>query len=220
VRLAEEALGGASADGGPTAEAARYAGGEFREDRSLEQVHLVLGFQGISSTDDDFYAGSVLSSLLGGGMSSRLFQEVREKHGLVYSIYSFLSPYIDDGLFALYAGTGKEHLEKLVPLVCDELCKVRETVTEDEVARSRVQLKSSVLMHLESTSSRCEQLARQLMIHDRPLPIDEIVANVEAVDAEAVMRVARRMTASVPTLAALGSVGDLEAFDDISNRLQ
>jgi predicted Zn-dependent peptidase len=220
VRLAEEALGGASADGGPTAEAARYAGGEFREDRSLEQVHLVLGFQGISSTDDDFYAGSVLSSLLGGGMSSRLFQEVREKHGLVYSIYSFLSPYIDDGLFALYAGTGKEHLEKLVPLVCDELCKVRETVTEDEVARSRVQLKSSVLMHLESTSSRCEQLARQLMIHDRPLPIDEIVANVEAVDAEAVMRVARRVTASVPTLAALGPVGDLEAFDDISNRLQ
>jgi predicted Zn-dependent peptidase len=220
VRIAEDALGNASADGGPTFEAARYEGGEYREERDLEQVHLVLGFQGIANVDDDFYAGSVLSSLLGGGMSSRLFQEVREKHGLVYSIYSFLSPYSDDGLFALYAGTGEEHLGKLIPIVCDELLKVRETVTEDEVARSRTQLKASVLMHLESTSSRCEQLARQLMIHSRPLPIDEIVANVEAVDAAAVMDVARRLTASKPTVAALGPIADLEPFEAMSRRLQ
>ena len=222
VSLAEEALAGVGvgADGGPAIEAARYAGGEYRETRDLEQVHIVLGFQGVSYGEDDFYSGSVLSSLFGGGMSSRLFQEVREKHGLVYSIYSFLSPYSDDGLFAVYAGTGEEHLESLIPIVCDELCKIRETVTDDEVARARTQLKSSILMSLESTSSRCEQLARQLMIYGRPLPVDEVVERIEAVDANAVMRVARRLTSSTPTLAALGPVSKLESFATLSKRLR
>jgi predicted Zn-dependent peptidase len=220
VSLAEEALSGVGTDGGSTIEPARYAGGEYRESRDLEQVHIVLGFQGVSYREDDFYSGSVLSSLFGGGMSSRLFQEVREKHGLVYSIYSFLSPYSDDGLFAVYAGTGEEHLKTLVPIVCDELCKIRETVTEDEVARARTQLKSSILMSLESTSSRCEQLARQLMVYGRPLPVDEIVGRIEAVDADGVMRAARRVTSSTPTLAALGPVTNLESFEMLAKRLQ
>ena len=220
VGLAEEALSGVGADSVSAIEAARYAGGEYRETRDLEQVHIVLGFQGVSYGEDDFYSGSVLSSLFGGGMSSRLFQEVREKHGLVYSIYSFLSPYSDDGLFAVYAGTGEEHLKTLVPIVCDELCKIRQTVTEDEVARARTQLKSSILMSLESTSSRCEQLARQLMIYGRPLTVDEIVGRIEAVDADAVMQVARRMTSSIPTLATLGPVSGLETFERLSQRLR
>ena len=220
VSLAEEALSGVGTDSVSAIEAARYAGGEYREARDLEQVHIVLGFQGVSYGEDDFYSGSVLSSLFGGGMSSRLFQEVREKHGLVYSIYSFLSPYSDDGLFAVYAGTGEEHLKTLVPIVCDELCKIRQTVTEDEVARARTQLKSSILMSLESTSSRCEQLARQLMIYGRPLTVDEIVGRIEAVDADAVMQVARRMTSSIPTLATLGPVSGLETFERLSQRLR
>ncbi len=220
VSLAEEALSGLGADSRPAIEAARYAGGEYRETRDLEPVHIVLGFQGVSYGEDDFYSGSVLSSLFGGGMSSRLFQEVREKHGLVYSIYSFLSPYSDDGLFAVYAGTGEEHLKTLVPIVCDELCKIRETVTEDEVERARTQLKSSILMSLESTSSRCEQLARQLMIYGRPLPVDEVVGRIETVDADGVMQVARRVTSSTPTLAALGPVTNLESFETLAKRLQ
>ena len=99
-------------------------GGDFREERDLEQVHLVLGFEGVGYRDPDFYPLSVLSTLLGGGMSSRLFQEVREKRGLVYSIYSFPSSYSDTGLFGIYAGTGEKEVEELVPLICDELRKL------------------------------------------------------------------------------------------------
>ena len=163
-------------------EPARYRGGDFREERDLEQVHLVLGFEGIGYRDPDFYPLSVLSTLLGGGMSSRLFQEAREKRGLVYSIYSFPASYTDTGLFGIYAGTGEDEVEELVPLVCDELRKVVLDVGEAEISRARAQLKSGMLMALESTSARCEQLARQLMIFGRPVPIAESVARIEAVD--------------------------------------
>ena len=106
--LAADAFSGLSPGEEPTAEPTRYEGGEFRENRDLEQAHVVLGFAGISYEDPDFHAASVLSTLLGGGMSSRLFQEVREKRGLAYSVYSFLSCYQDGGLFGIYAGTGAE----------------------------------------------------------------------------------------------------------------
>ena len=108
VKLAEDAFGGLNKGNGADLETASYAGGDFRKERDLEQAHLLLGFDGISYNDDDFYTASVLSTLLGGGMSSRLFQEIREKHGLVYSIYSFLSCYSDGGLFGVYAGSGGE----------------------------------------------------------------------------------------------------------------
>jgi predicted Zn-dependent peptidase len=114
------------------AEPARYEGGEYREHRALEQLHLVLGFPGIGYHDPDFYAESVLSTILGGGMSSRLFQEVREKRGLAYSIYSFASFYDDSGLFGVYAGTGGDDAEELVPVLCDELLQAA-----DRLARKR-----------------------------------------------------------------------------------
>ena len=219
VGLADAAFAGAPAGGDPDHEPARYVGGEAREDRDLEQVQLVLGFEGLSYEDDDFYAASVLSTLFGGGMSSRLFQEVREKRGLVYSIYSFLSCYTDGGLFGVYAGTGSDEVGELVPLLCDEIHKVRERVGDDEVVRARAQLKASILMSMESTSSRCEQLARQLTIFGRPLPPDEIVARIDAVDADGVRRVVQRLTGSRPTLAALGPIGGLEGFDALAKRL-
>ena len=123
--------------GAPAArEAARYVGGDVRVDRDLEQVHITLGFEGLAYDDDDYYAASVLSALLGGGMSSRLFQEVREKRGLVYSIYSYQSAYADGGLFGVYAGTGSGEVTELMPLIADELNKVRLSVDEDEVARA------------------------------------------------------------------------------------
>ncbi len=202
-----------------TEEGARYQGGDFREDRDLEQVHLVLGFDGVSYDDPDFYSASVMSALLGGGMSSRLFQEVREKRGLVYSIYSFSSSYRDGGLFAIYAGTGQDEVTELIPVVCDEVLKVCQSIDEVEVARARAQLKASILMSLESTSSRCEQLARQMLVYGRPMPVDEVVRQVEAVDAEACMKVARRLFATTPTVAAIGQVEQVEDYDRIRKRL-
>ena len=203
---------------GPT-EAARYVGGDFRQARDLEQVHLVLGFPGVGYADRDYYAATVYSTLLGGGMSSRLFQEIREKHGLVYSIHSFASSYVDGGLFGIYAGTGAAEVAELVPLVCDEVVKAADTVDAEEVRRARAQLKAGILMAREGPSARSEQLAQQLLVYGRPLPLDEIMARVDAVDVEEVSAVARRLRAGPLTVTALGPVDRLEPYDRIKARL-
>jgi predicted Zn-dependent peptidase len=200
-------------------EPARYVGGDFRETKPLEQVQAVLGFDGVSYDDPDFYAISVLSTLFGGGMSSRLFQEVREKHGLAYSIYSFSSSYTDAGLFGIHAGTGEREVAELLPVVVEEIAKVCRAVDADEVARARAQLKASILMSLESTSARCEQLARQLMVFGRVVPVPEVIRRIEAVDGGAVMKVARRIFASRPTLAVLGPVGRVAPYADLARWL-
>ncbi len=219
VAMARERLGDTPEGNGFDRQGAAYKGGDFRESRDLEQVHLVFGFEGLPYHDDDFYAASVLSTLFGGGMSSRLFQEARENRGLVYSIYTFVSCYSDGGVFGIYAGTGQDETEELIPLVCDECKKVADKVHEDEVKRARAQLKANVLMSLESSSSRCEQRARQLTIYGRPIPMDELVEKIEAVDTEAVRRVAERFFASVPTFAAMGPLGRVEDYDGIAKRL-
>ncbi|WP_119462128.1 M16 family metallopeptidase [Rhodospirillaceae bacterium SYSU D60014] len=201
-------------------EPARYQGGDFRQPRDLEQVHLVLGFDGVGYRDPDHYAASVLSTLLGGGMSSRLFQEIREKRGLVYSIYSFASAYTDGGLFGIYAGTGETEAADLVPLICDELVRLPETLDDEEIRRARAQLKAGILMARESTGARCEQLAQHLLVFDRPLSTAEVVAKIDAVDGPQLSRVARRLAASRPTVAALGPIDRVEAFDAIAARLR
>ena len=218
--LAADAFSGLSAGAAPATEPTRYEGGDFRENRDLEQAHVVLGFEGICYEDPDFHAASVLSTILGGGMSSRLFQEVREKRGLAYSVYSFLSCYQDGGLFGIYAGTSERETGQLIPVVADEILKVRDGVGEDELARARAQIKSSILMSLESTSARCEQLARQMMVFGRPIPVAETVAKIEAVDAAAVARAARRMTAGKPILATLGPIAGVEGFDSFAARVE
>jgi predicted Zn-dependent peptidase len=219
VKLAEDAFGGLKKGNDANLETASYAGGDFRKERDLEQAHLLLGFNGMSYNDDDFYTASVLSTLLGGGMSSRLFQEIREKHGLVYSIYSFLSCYSDGGLFGVYAGSGGEESSRVMPLVCDEMRRVCDDVTDHEVQRTRSQLKASILMSLESTMSRCEQMARQIAVFGRPLSVEEVVAKIEAVDVEAVKKVAQRIVSSTPTLTALGPVSNLETYEETVGRL-
>jgi predicted Zn-dependent peptidase len=201
-------------------EPARYQGGDFRQSRDLEQVHLILGFDGVGYRDPDHYAASVLSTLLGGGMSSRLFQEIREKRGLVYSIYSFASAYTDGGLFGIYAGTGEAEAADLVPLICDELVRLPETLDDEEIRRARAQLKAGILMARESTGARCEQLAQHMLVFDRPLSTAEVVAKIDAVDGPQLSRVARRLAASRPTVATLGPIDRVEAFDAIAARLR
>ncbi len=196
-----------------------YAGGEFREARELDQVHIVLGFPSVSFADPDYYAALLLSTLLGGGMSSRLFQEVREKRGLVYSIYSFAAPFIDGGLFGIYAGTGESEAEELMPVTLAELRKVQADVRSEELERARAQVKAGLLMSLESTGSRCEQLARQLQVFGRVIPTEEIVAKIGAVTLEDVRRAARRIFGGRPTLATLGPADRVPALPVIVDRL-
>jgi predicted Zn-dependent peptidase len=198
---------------------ARYAGGEFRETQELDQVHLVLGFPSMAYDDPQYHAGLLLSTLLGGGMSSRLFQEVREKRGLVYAISSFLSPYVDGGTFGIYAGTGEKEVAELVPVVLGELAAVQQAVTEDELRRAKAQVKASLLMSLESTGSRCEQIAHHIHTWGRVIPMEESLARLAAVTTEDVAAAARRMFRSSPTLAAVGPVAKLPGLPVIAEKL-
>ena len=203
----------------PASEAAVYGGGDCRMTRELEQAHLVLGFDGIAYDDPDFYTLQVLSTLLGGGMSSRLFQEVREKRGLAYSVFTFSSSYADGGIFGVYAGAGEAELGELVPVMAGELVKACEAVGDDEVARARAQLKAGLLMSLESTQARAERLGRHMLLFGRPLPIAEMIERVDAIDADAVRRTAARiLRGGRPTVAALGPVAGLESHDAITAR--
>lgn len=220
VELAAAAFEGYPAVAKAEVESARYAGGDCREPRDLEQVHLLLGFDSVGYLDADYYTAMVYSTLLGGGMSSRLFQEVREKRGLVYSIYSFASSYRDGGLFGIYAGTGESEVEDLLPVVCDELGKSVAAIAEDELLRARAQIKAGILMSLESSSARCEQLAQQILVYGRPLTVPEVVERIEAVDPAALRRFAGRLLKSAPTLASLGPIGRVESLERVAARLR
>ena len=219
AEIVSRAFDGLAETNGLALEPAVYGGGDFRQTRELEQVHLVLGFEGLRYEDPEYYALSVLSTLLGGGMSSRLFQEIRELRGLAYSVYAFGASYIDSGLFGVYAGTGQDEAAELVPVLCEELKKVQGGIPDDEMQRARAQIKAGVLMSLESTASRCEQMARQIHVFGKTLPVDEIIARIDAVDADAVTRVAGRVFDTRPTLAALGPVSGVQEFGDITAML-
>lgn len=199
--------------------AADYRGGEHRLDKELEQAHVILGFRGVHRTDDAYFAAHTLATLLGGGMSSRLFQEVREKRGLVYSVYSFHSAYTDDGIFGIYAGTGPDKLPELVPVVCDEIKKLVGSVGETELNRAKMQLRAGMLMGQESMSTRADSSAKALLLNGRIRTIPEILGKIDAVDIPALDSVARRIFGSKPTLAALGPLKQLESFDTLSARL-
>ena len=196
-------------------EDAVYKGGEFREDRDLDQVHMVLGFPSVGYGDIDYYPTLLLSTLLGGGMSSRLFQEIREKRGLVYSIYSFASPFVDGGLFGIYAGTGESEAAEVMPVTLDELRKVQTEVTEAELNRARAQVKASLLMSLESTGSRCEQIARQIQVFGRVIPTQETVVKINAVTTEDIQRAATRHFRATPTLATMGPADKVPTLREI-----
>ncbi|PHZ85623.1 peptidase M16 [Paremcibacter congregatus] len=198
-------------------EGAAYHGGSYLRDRKLEQVNLLLGFNGISFDDPDFYTAQIMSMILGGGMSSRLFQEVRETRGLVYSIYSFMQSYLDGGSFAIHAGTGPEQVRELIPVVAEEMHKMSHHVGTEEVNRARAQMKAGLLMSLESTTNRMEQLGRQMMIFGKPISHEDIVEKIDQVDATAIMRFTDRLlNDNKLSLAAVGPLGHLEDYDKIA----
>jgi len=198
---------------------AAYHGGLQLRDRPLEQINLVIGFEGISFSDPDYYAAQIMAMILGGGMSSRLFQEIRERRGLVYSIYNFMQSYVDSGSFAIHAGTGPEQVAELVPVIAGEIHKLSGSVSMAEVIRARTQMRAGLMMSLESTTSRMEQLGRQMIIFGRPVPHSEIMEKITMVDDVAVMRYLDRMlTDHKLTLAAVGPLAHLEDYDRITAR--
>ena len=204
----------------PTPEPARFVGGSRIETRDLEQVHIALAMHGLPQRDPSLYSLQVFTNLLGGGMSSRLFQEVREQRGLCYSIYSFHAPYADTGMFGLYAGTDAADVAELMRVVVDEVSAAAETINEAEVARAKAQMKAGLLMALESSSARAEQLARQMFAWGRPIPLDELVARIEAVTVESTRAAGRALIArGRPAVAALGPGAGLESAATIADSL-
>lgn len=206
-------------DTNQTQAGADYRGGEIRMQRDLEQAHFVMGFQGLSRLDDRYYAAQALSQIVGGGMSSRLFQEVREKRGLVYSIFSYHSGYQDDGQFGVYAGTDPARLDEIVPVICDELLSVAGSVTDEELQRAKSQLKAGTLMGRESMMSRADQHAKYLLFRDQAFDLEALVAAIDAISLADIQSCAQEIFASKPTLAALGPLDKLAPFEQIIDKM-
>ncbi len=224
VRLAERHFAGLSPANGHTAQPAAYGGGAAEHEDDVEQLHLVVGCGGFGFEDEDYDPAQLLTGALGGGMSSRLFQEVREKRGLAYSIYAFHSAFVDSGLFGVYAGCAPEDAAQVAELIADELLRAGDGLSPEELERARTQQKAGLLMARESTSARCEALARQMLVYGRPLPPEEIVARLDAVGPRELCRCARRLLAMPkPTVATIGPRGgpgdDMSQFDRIAWRL-
>ena len=204
----------------PQPEPAKFGGGTHIESRDLEQVHVAFALQGVPVRDEQLYSLQVFTNVLGGGMSSRLFQEVREKRGLCYSIYAFHMPYSDTGMFGLYAGTDAADAPELMRVAIDEIAGATETINESEIAKSKAQMKAGLLMALESSGARAEQLARQMLIFGRPIPLEEIVAKVEAVTVESARAAGRALIRrGKPAIAALGPGTGLESTAAIAESL-
>ncbi len=208
VKMVEERLSELPATRSFIADSQKYIGGAKIECKDIEQTHLVLGFEGSSYLNEDYYKYSVLSTILGGGMSSRLFQEIREKRGLVYTINSFNQSLKNTGVFGIYAGTTPKELNELIPVVADEIKKlVNDKVNDIELQRAKTQIKASLLMSLESSSTTAEILARQFLLFNRVIPINETVQKIEAITKDDLQTVSQKIFATNPTYTILGCNG-------------
>ena len=201
--------------------AALYTGGVRLRERALEQVHTVLGFEGAPVTEARYFASAVLATLLGGGASSRLFQEVRERRGLAYHVGAHTSGYADTGLFSVYAGTGQEAEAELLSVVIDEFRRlVEEPIPEEEVERARAQIRTSFLMARESTSSRAEDAAQQMLVYGIPRSVGDLIGQIDAVDAAALRQEAELILSTPVTLAAVGPLDDPAALHQLGERVR
>lgn len=208
VAETEKRFAGFGGPAAPAPEPAQFHGGVRVESRDLEQVHIALALEGVPQRDPALYSLQVFTNILGGGMSSRLFQEVREQRGLCYAIYAFHAPYADTGMFGLYAGTDAADAPELMRVVVGEISAAADSLTEAEVSRAKAQMKAGLLMALESSGARVEQLARQMIIHGRVIPIEEIVSKVDAVTVASARAAGRAMIErGRPAVAALGPSG-------------
>ncbi|QXK91686.1 insulinase family protein [Neoehrlichia mikurensis] len=199
-----------------------YTGGEYLEKKDLEQVNLLIGFPGVSYKDDRFYTMQVLDAILGGSMSSRLFQEIREKLGLVYSISSFNSSYSDNGIFSIYAATDKDNLQKLIIAITSEIKKTSINLTEEEIQRSKNKLISEILMSRESTTAYADALGYYYSHYNRYIARSEIIEHIHAVNIHQVKSAIHSLMQHYNkiTLAAIGEIEYLPSYHDISLMLK
>ncbi|PQO24216.1 peptidase M16 [Rhodobacteraceae bacterium WD3A24] len=220
VRLAERYFGDMPEVIAAPAEPAHFVRGERREQRDLEQAHFALAFEGPAWRDPEAYAAQVFALALGGSMSSRLFQKLREEHGLCYTIFAQAGAHDDTGNTTIYAGTGADQIGRLAELTMDEIRRAAEDLTEVEAARARAQMKAGLLMGLESPSARAERMARLLSIWGRVPDVDETVARIEAVGVPELRDEGARMVHSGRmALALYGPIDGAPGLAELDGRL-
>jgi predicted Zn-dependent peptidase len=220
VELATRLFGDARPGDAPTPEPNHFTGGPAAEARRLEQAHLVFFLPGVGSTDPDYFASRLFAEILGGGMSSRLFQEAREKLGLAYAIDAFAESYEDTGLVGVYAGCAGKDAGALAKVAAEQILSMTSDVTESELDRAKAQLKASLFMARESLSARAEQAAAQLLVFGRLLVPEEIAAAIDAVSAVDVQRLGKRLLApKLSAPAVLGPSRALKAADGFQRAL-
>jgi predicted Zn-dependent peptidase len=194
------------------------AGAKYSE-RAIEQLHFLLGFAGPSFHSRHIHAAQLLSIVLGGSASSRLFQKVREKRGLVYSVNSAQVSYSDTGMFQIYAGTDPARIRELIPAVCDELQSVTSHVTKSELDRAKAQVRADILMGKESVSRRAEVLGHQILSHGKPIMSSKILHRMENTDVDAIHGMATKLLREKPIVTALGPLADMEDYGRIAERV-
>lgn len=220
VEAAQRHFGGLKPVEAPPVVEGVYAGGERRMSKRLEQANLVLGLPGLSFRDDGYYALHLFSQILGGGLTSRLWHEVRETRGLAYEIQAFHWPFADCGLFGIGAGTSGADLPELLDVTLATTRAAAEELDEAELARAKAQLKVSLLSALETPGGRIERNARQLLAWGRVIPPQELIAKVDAVTVEDTRAAARTLLAGAPTLAAIGPLKGLPPLARVAGALR
>jgi predicted Zn-dependent peptidase len=214
---AERRLSSFEAASAPRPQPAVYSGGVRRSNEDFEQTHLVLAFEGPHYRHPDYFTAQVCAGALGGGMSSRLFQEVRERRGLCYAIYAFASGLDDSGMFTIHAACASDRAHDLFAVIRGELVKAAgEGFRADEVARVKAQLKMGLLTGLESSAARSEQIARQILVYGRPLSTEELTEQVDRVEAKDLQALVESMLASPVSLATVGPILHVARFDRVT----
>jgi len=179
--------------------------GIIRREKDIEQLHLTVGYPGVPQDTDDIYPMSILNTVLGGAMSSRLFQSIREERGMAYTVYSYPASYSDSGLFAIYAGTSVEHAPEVLRLIPQEVEQItRDGLTKQEFEQARAQLKGSYILGLESTSSRMNALGRRKLLLNKEQTEEEVIAKIDAITYDSVMDVTRRILSATPSYSLVG----------------
>ena len=197
---------------------ASYKGGEYREEKKLEQIHLALGFEGLNLHDDNRETLQVYSSLMGSGMSSRLFQEIREKRGLVYSIFSGNIFLEDVGIFGIIAATGNNKIKELIPALCDELINSPKNLSEEEILKAKAKLKFSLVKSLESCRINAGSSADDLLNYNRIIKVEEQLEKINKVSKDSIQKVVTQMLSSNPTIASIGPIKNLEKLENLRSR--
>lgn len=200
-------------------EMARYHPSPSLNEKDTEQAHIILGFQGVGRKEPDYQAARLLSNILGGGTSSRLWQEIREKRGLVYSVYSFQDAYADDGQFGVYAGTSPDNLGELVPIVFEEIKKIQNDVLDQEIVRAKTQIISGVRMGREKVMTRVDQQGRHVINYGVAFDPQDLFRKVEAVNAQDIKRVAKRIFSTDLLIAGIGPLKKLHSLEDMKKFL-